>query len=81
MEIRQRASEVHQKYAELLRQVEALRQEMRRHEEEKQTQRQKELYKEALRKAQEKAQRGEKLTLQEFKLLAEEESEQNIKEP
>lgn len=71
VETRQRSQEVHQKYAEMLLRVRALKQELSRAEEEKQSQRQLELHKELEKRALEKLKRGEKLTWEEFKILAE----------
>jgi phosphoserine phosphatase len=71
METRQKANEAHQKCVLLLRQVEAFKLEIRKKEKEKQAQRQTELREETVKKVREKAQHGEKLTLQEFQLLAE----------
>lgn len=71
VEFRQKANEAHQKYLELLQQIDSLKQEIKKKDEEQQTKRQQELREEALKKAQEKMKRGEKLTWEEFKLLAE----------
>jgi phosphoserine phosphatase len=71
VEIKQQAQTVHQEQTELLRQFKSLRQELRHAEEKKQAKRQRELRKDLVEKASEKLKRGEKLTWEEFKILAE----------
>ena len=71
VEFRQKANEVHQKFLELLQQINSLKLEIKKKEEEQQTKKQQELREEAEKKAQEKMKRGEKLTWEEFQLLAE----------
>lgn len=66
-----KADGLHQIYIELLQKINDLKQKQRRVEEEKQAKRQKQLLEEARKKALEKMKRGEKLTWEEFKLLAE----------
>jgi len=63
--------DLRQKYVELSRQIEALEHKLRQAEEEKRAERQTELLKELEDRAKEKLKRGEKLTLEEFKILAE----------
>jgi len=71
VEFRQKANEAHQKFLKLLQQINSLKQEIQKKEEEQQAKRQRELREETTRKAHEKMKRGEKLTWEEFKLLAE----------
>jgi len=71
VEIKQQAQPLHQERAELLRQTNSIKQEFRQAEEEKQLKRQQELRKELVEKALEKLKRGEKLSWEEFKVLAE----------
>jgi uncharacterized coiled-coil DUF342 family protein len=74
VEISQKANTLHQKYIELLQKIKELKKMQRKEEEAKQVERQKQLLEEARKKALEKMKRGEKLTWEEFKLLAEQES-------
>jgi uncharacterized coiled-coil DUF342 family protein len=69
--IKEQAQDLRQKYLELSRQIESLEQKLRQAEEEKRAERQTELLKELEDKAREKLKHGEKLTLEEFKVLAE----------
>ena len=69
-----KADVLHQRYRELLQKIKDLKQKQRRIEEAKQAKRQKQLLEEARKKALEKMKRGEKLTWEEFKLLAEQRS-------
>lgn len=71
VEIKQRANQMHQKYKEMLQKINDLKRKQRREEEAKQAKRQKQLLEETRKKALEKMKRGEKLTWEEFKLLAE----------
>ena len=71
VEFRQKANEVHQKFLELLKQINSLKQEIKKKDEEQQAKKQQELREEAVKKAHEKMKRGEKLTWEEFQLLAE----------
>ena len=71
LEFKQQAQGFHEKYMELYGQVKSLREELSRTEEERQAKRQLELRKEVKEKAREKLKQGEKLTWEEFKLLAE----------
>ena len=73
-------SGVNQRSAELLIQVAFIKHEIRKVDEEKRILRQKEMREETIKVAQERAEKGRRMTLQEFKLLLEEETEQNIKE-
>lgn len=70
----QKSDGPYQRYIELLQEINDLKQKQRRVEEAKQAERQKKLLEEARKKALEKIKRGEKLTLEEFKLLAEREA-------
>lgn len=67
----EKADELHQRYIELLQKIHELKQKKRKVEEAEQKKRQKRLLEEARKKALEKKKRGEKLTLEEFKLLVE----------
>lgn len=71
LETKQQAQELHQRHAEISHQVSSLKQALHREEEEKQAQRQLELRKEMKEKALKKMKRGEKLSWEEFKILAE----------
>jgi len=71
VEFRQKANRVHQKFLELLKQIDSLKQEIKKKEEEQQTKKQQALREEAVKKAHEKMKRGEKLTWEEFQILAE----------
>jgi len=71
MEFRQKANKVHQKFLELLEQINSLKLEIKKKEDEQQAKKQQELREEAVKKAHEKMKRGEKLTWEEFQLLAE----------
>ncbi len=71
VETSQKADGLHQRYIELLQKINDARQKQRRVEEAKQAKRQKQLLEEARKRALEKMKRGEKLTWEEFKLLAE----------
>lgn len=68
---KQQAKDLRKKYAKVLDQIEALKQELRKAEEKKQAERQIELRKALEERALEKLRRGEKLTLEEFKVLSE----------
>jgi len=68
---KEQAQDLRQKYVELSRQIESLEQKLRQAEEEKRAERQTELLKELEDRAREKLKRGEKLTLEEFKILTE----------
>jgi len=71
VEAKQQSQELHQKHAETLHQVRSLKQVLYRAEEERQAQRHLELRKELKEKALKKLKRGEKLSWEEFKILAE----------
>jgi len=71
VEIKQQAQNLHQKYVELLDTTKNFEKELREAEEKKQVKRQRELRKEVEERALEKLKRGEKLTWEEFKILAE----------
>ena len=71
VEIKQQAQNLHQKCVELLDKIKTFEKELHETEEKKQTKRQHELLKELEEKALEKLKRGEKLTWEEFKILAE----------
>jgi uncharacterized coiled-coil DUF342 family protein len=71
VEFRQKANEAHQKFLEILEQINSLKLEIRKKDEEQQAKKQQELREEAVKKAHEKMKRGEKLTWEEFQLLAE----------
>jgi uncharacterized coiled-coil DUF342 family protein len=71
VEIKKQAQNLHQKCIELLGQIKTFRQELREKEEKEQAKRQRELRKELEERALEKLKRGEKLTWEEFKILAE----------
>jgi len=71
VELRQKVNEIHRKHIELLHQINSLKQEIQKKDEEQQAKREQELREKAVEKAHEKVRRGEKLTWQEFKLLAE----------
>jgi len=71
VEFRQKANEVHQKFLEVLEQINSLKLEIKQKDEEQQAKRQQELREEVVKKAHEKMKRGEKLTWEEFQLLAE----------
>jgi uncharacterized coiled-coil DUF342 family protein len=71
VEIKHQARKLHQKCAELLDQIKAFKQELRKAEEKEQAKRQRELRKELEKRALEKLKHGEKLTWEEFKILAE----------
>jgi uncharacterized coiled-coil DUF342 family protein len=79
VEIKQQAQTVHKEQMELLRQFKSLKEELRRAEERKQAKRQRELRKDLVKKASEKLKRGEKLTWEEFKILAEKKKAQSLK--
>lgn len=68
---KEQAQDLRQKYVELSHQIESLEQKLRQAEEEKRAERQTELLKELEDRAKEKLKRGEKLTLEEFKILTE----------
>ena len=70
LEFRQKANDAHQTLVETLRQIDALKREMQKREAEKLSEKQQRLKEEVTLKAQEKVKRGEKLSLEEFKLLA-----------
>jgi uncharacterized coiled-coil DUF342 family protein len=78
-EIKQQAQALHQERVELLRQATSLKQELRQAEDEKQLKRQHELRKELVEKALEKLERGEKLSWDEFKVLAEQKKVRSLK--
>jgi phosphoserine phosphatase len=69
--MKEQVQEISQKYVELSRQIESLEQKLRQAEGEKKAERQTELLKDLEDRAREKLKRGEKLTLEEFKILAE----------
>lgn len=71
VEIKQQAQIFHQKCVELLDKIKDLKKELQETEEKKQAKRQHELSKELEERAIEKLKRGEKLTWEEFKILAE----------
>jgi len=71
MEFRQKANEVHQKFLEILEQINHVKLEIKKKDEEQQAKKQQELREEVVKKAHEKMKRGEKLTWEEFQLLAE----------
>jgi uncharacterized coiled-coil DUF342 family protein len=71
VEIKQQAQNLHQKCVELLDKIKTFEKELREAEEKKQAKRQHELRKELEERALEKLKRGEKLTWEEFKILAE----------
>jgi len=71
VEIKQQAQNLHQKCVELLDKIKTIEKELQEVEEKKQVKRQHELLKELEEKALEKLKRGEKLTWEEFKILAE----------
>ena len=71
IEIKQQAQNLHQKCVELLDTIKNFEKELREAEEKKQIKRQRELRKEVEERALEKLKRGEKLTWEEFKILAE----------
>jgi len=68
---KEQAQDLRRKHVDLSRQIEALEHKLRQAEEEKRAERQTELLKELEDRAKEKLKRGEKLTLEEFKILAE----------
>jgi len=70
VDIKQQAQNLHQKCVELSDQIKTFKQNLRQAEEKEQTKRQRELRKELEEKAVEKLKRGEKLTWEEFKILA-----------
>jgi len=71
VEIKKQAQNLHEKCVELLGQIKTFRQEIREEEEKEQAKRQRKLRKELKERALEKLKRGEKLTWEEFKILAE----------
>jgi len=71
VEIKQQAQNLHQKCAELLDKIKTFEKELQEAEEKKQAKRQRELRKELEERALEKLKHGEKLTWEEFKILAE----------
>ena len=71
IETKEKAQVHHQKYTELMHQIRSLKQEIRKSEEERQAKRQLEISKQLEEKALEKLRRGEKLTWEEFRVLAE----------
>jgi uncharacterized coiled-coil DUF342 family protein len=71
LEIKQQAQNLHQKYVELLDKVKASEKERQEAEEEKQAKYQHELLNQLEERAIKKLKRGEKLTWEEFKILAE----------
>jgi len=71
VETSQKSDGLHLRYIELLQRINDLKQKRQIVEEAKQAERRKQLLEEAHKKALEKMKRGEKLTWQEFKLLAE----------
>ncbi len=71
LEIKHQAQNLHQKCVELLDKVKAFEKELQEAEEEKQAKYQRELLKELEERAVGKLKRGEKLTWEEFKILAE----------
>ncbi len=78
-EIKRQAQALHQERKELLRQAKSLKQKLRQAEEEKQLKRQRELRKESVERALEKLKRGDKLSWEEFKLLAEQKKVKSLK--
>ena len=72
VELRKTAN--NQKYVELHRKIESIKQDIQKKDKNNQAKRQKELWEEATKKAREKIKRREKLTWDEFKLLTEQES-------
>jgi phosphoserine phosphatase len=79
VEFKQQAQTVHQEQTGLLRQIKSLREELRQMEEKKQAKRQRELRKDLMEKASEKLKQGEKLTWEEFKILAEKKKVESLK--
>jgi uncharacterized coiled-coil DUF342 family protein len=73
LELRQKANVTHEKYVEIQRQIKSLKEEMANKEKQKYAQKGQALKDQATAKARERMKRGEKLTLDEFKLLSEEE--------
>jgi len=71
LQVKQKVDESHKKCAELLHQVRSFRQKLQEKEEEKQAQRQVELREQLEAIALKKLKQGEKLTWEEFKILAE----------
>ena len=78
VEIKQQAQTDRQEQTELLCQSKSLKQELRDVEEKKQAKRQRELRKDLVEKASEKLKRGEKLSWEEFKILAEKKKLQSL---
>jgi len=68
---KQQSNDLRKEYLKILHQIEALKQKLRQAEEKKQAERQIELRKALEERALEKLRRGEKLTLEEFKVLSE----------
>ena len=77
MEFRGKAGKIHQTLVKTLQQINDLRQEIQKKEAEKLSEKQQQLKKEATLKAQEKMKRGEKLSLEEFKLLVSTEEDES----
>jgi uncharacterized coiled-coil DUF342 family protein len=73
LELRQKANTTHEKYVEIQRQIKSLKEEMTSQEKQQYAQKGQALKDQATARAREKMKRGEKLTLDEFKLLSEEE--------
>ena len=73
LELRQKANTTHEKYVEIQRQIKSLKEEMADVEKQQYVQKGQALKDHAIARAREKLKRGEKLTLDEFKLLSEEE--------
>ena len=73
LELRQKANKSHEKYVEIQRQVRSLKEEMASKEKQQYAQKGQALKDQVTVRAREKMKRGEKLTLDEFKLLSEEE--------
>ena len=74
VQIRRKADGIHQRFVELLQKINHLKQRQRRAEEVKQAERHKQLLEEARRRALGKIRQGEKLALEEFKLLSQKET-------
>jgi len=72
IEIKQQTKSIYQKSVEIMNQVTSLKQKLRQIEEEKQSKSQLELLQELKKKAKEKMKHGEKLTWEEFQVLAQE---------
>jgi len=71
VQIKTQAQDFHQKYVKLSHQIKILKQELHQAEEKRQTERQLEIHRELEENALKKLKSGEKLTWEEFKILAE----------